>query len=74
MIDTFGVPEFYSDRLGEIEDAGNGLIRVVRCIDRHGILIPVFSLVTPALSTIQEAPRFREIAIKIVGMEGVCRN
>jgi hypothetical protein len=53
MIDTFGVPEYYSDRIGDIEDAGNGMIRVVRCIERHGVLIPVFSLVTPAIAMLR---------------------
>ena len=37
MIDTFGVLEYYSDKIGEIENAENGLIRVVRCIERRGV-------------------------------------
>lgn len=66
MIDTFGVPEYYSDRIGAIEDAGCGMIRIVRCIERHGVLVPVFSCVTPALGILQDQPRFREIARKVV--------
>jgi hypothetical protein len=73
-IDTFGVPEYYSDHIGALEDAGNGLIRIVRCIERNGVLIPVFSFVTPAISILRDAPRFRTMANKVAGMEGVCRN
>jgi hypothetical protein len=74
MIDTFGVPEYFADKIGAIEDAGHGMVRIVRCIERQGILIPVFSLVTPAVAMLQEAPRFREMANRITCMEGVCRH
>lgn len=69
ILDTFGAPEFWSDRIGEIEDAGNGMMRIVRCIERHGVLIPVFSCVTPAISVIHDGPRFREVAMRIVSHE-----
>jgi hypothetical protein len=74
MIDTFGVPEYYADKIGDVEDAGNGMIRVVRCIERRAILIPVFSLVTPVIAMLQEESRFREIANRVAGMDGVCRH
>jgi len=64
VLDTFGVPEYYADRLAEAEDAGNGMVRCVRCVERHGILVPVYSVVVPAFTLIQESPRLREIANK----------
>jgi hypothetical protein len=66
LLDTFGVPEYYSDRLGAIEDAGSGMVRTVRCIERHGVLIPVFSCVTPALVLLKDGPRFREMCLQII--------
>jgi hypothetical protein len=71
-IDTFGVPEYWSDRLGAIEDAGHGMVRIVRCIERCGILIPVFTMITPALTFIQDEERRRKAAKKIAGMECGC--
>jgi hypothetical protein len=50
------------------------MVRVVRCIERHGVLIPVFSLVTPAVVMLRDEPRFRAMANKIAGLEGVCRH
>ena len=55
--------------VGAIEDAGSGMIRVVRCIMRGGMLIPVFSAVIPAISILEDAPRFRETAKKIAFKE-----
>jgi hypothetical protein len=69
MLDLFGVPEFWADRIGAIEDAGFGMMRVVRCIERNGVLVPVFSCVTPALGVLQDNARFREIAQQIVRKE-----
>jgi hypothetical protein len=65
MLDTFGVPEFYSDHVGAIEDAGSGMIRIVRCIERGGVLIPVFSCIVPALTVLKDAPRFRDVAMRV---------
>lgn len=69
MLDTFGVPEFYADRIGAIEDAGNGMMRIVRCIERNGVLIPVFTVVTPAMGVLKDNARFREIAQQIICKE-----
>lgn len=46
-LDTFGVPE-YVHTLNHIEDAGFGLIRIVRCIKVNGVIRPVCSTVAPA--------------------------
>jgi hypothetical protein len=64
VLDTFGVPEYYADRLADIEDCGNGLIRCVRCVQKHGVLVPVYSVIVPACTLIQESAAIREIANK----------
>lgn len=69
VLDCIGVPEYFTTHVGSIEDAGSGMIRIVRCIERNGLLIPVCSLVTPALEVLQDGPRFREIAIRVVQKE-----
>ena len=69
VVDMFGVPEFYADRLGLVEEAGNGLVRCVRCVERRGILTPVYSVVVPACTLVQESPRIREIANKAFRIE-----
>ena len=69
ILDCVGVPEFWADRLGSLEDAGSGMVRIVRCVERNGVLIPVFSVVTPALGILQDNQRFRELAQRIVCKE-----
>ena len=64
VLDTFGVPEYYADRLGGIEECGNGMVRCVRCVQRHGVLVPVYSVIVPACTLIQESAVIREIANK----------
>lgn len=66
ILDCVGVPEFYSDRLGALEDAGSGMLRVVRCIERRGILIPVFSFILPAVSVLEECARCQDVARQIM--------
>lgn len=65
LLDCVGVPEYFTTHVGSIEDAGSGMIRIVRCIERNGLLIPICSLVTPALEVLQDGPRFREIAMRV---------
>lgn len=52
VLDCVGVPEYFFE-YSEMEDAGNGLVRIIRCIKRHGMLIPVCSTVSPALSVLR---------------------
>lgn len=66
VLDCIGVPEFYSDKLGALEDAGCGMMRVVRCIERRGVLIPVFCLITPALSVLRDSPKYQDVAREII--------
>lgn len=66
VLDCVGVPEYFSTHVAAIEDAGGGLVRIVRCVERNGLLIPVFTCVTPAASILQNGPMFREIAEKVL--------
>lgn len=66
ILDTFGVKEHFVTELGEIEDAGNGLMRVVRCIRRHGVLVPVFSQIIPAIAVMESLPIVTEMAHRIL--------
>jgi hypothetical protein len=68
FLDCIGVPEYFTTHLGSVEDVGNGLIRMVRCIQRNGVLIPVFSVVLPFASLV-DVQRIREKVRKIVVME-----
>jgi hypothetical protein len=70
MLDTFGVPEFFSTDVGAIEDAGDGMIRLIRCVKRNGVLIPVFSFVTPALAMLAIGPTIRAVAMQIARGKG----
>jgi hypothetical protein len=65
MLDTFGTPEYFSTHLGALEDAGGGMIRVIRCVQRNGVLVPVCSIVMPAVGVLRDGPLWREIATKI---------
>ena len=73
FLDCIGVPEYFTTHLGSVEDVGNGLIRMVRCVQRNGVLIPVFSVVLPFASLV-DVPRIRERAQKIAGMESASRH
>lgn len=66
LLDTFGVVEYFSTHLGEIEDAGNGLLRVVRCVKRNGVLIPVFSQIIPAQAVLESLPAVTEMARQVL--------
>lgn len=70
MLDTFGIPEYFVTHVGSIEDAGGGMIRIVRCVERGGVLIPVFSSVTPALAILKISPTLIDFAQKSLLMVG----
>jgi len=65
VLDCLGIPEFYSDRLGALEDAGYGMMRVVRCVEHHGVLVPVFSFVLPAVAVLHDYTQYRDMAQRI---------
>jgi len=66
MMDCVGIPEYFVTHIGAIEDAGNGMIRVIRCIKRGELLIPVVSCIVPAIAMLIASPILREAAQKIV--------
>jgi len=66
MMDTFGVPEFFADHIGAIEDVGNGMIRVIKCVRRQGTLIPVYSFICPATMAIHNDGLMRTFALRMV--------
>lgn len=69
MIDLLGCPEFFVNEIGAIEDAGDGLIRIVRGIRRGEEFIPVFSFVTPVSKFIEVRTRVQALAQKIADGE-----
>lgn len=62
MLDAAGLPEIYTTHMGLIEDAGDGMLRVVRCVKRHGVLVPRVCIIMPALNVIEDRERFRVAA------------
>lgn len=77
MADAFGVPEFFVTDVGLIESACGGNIRVIHCIKRGGMLLPVFSLVKPMLNIIMSAQAVRDAAQELFKLElggGVSRH
>lgn len=66
MLDTFGVPEHFATHVGKMEDAGNGMMRVIHCIQRNGVLMPVCTLVRPASAVLMICPELREFAMRIM--------
>lgn len=56
-IDTFGIQEFFVTHM-MLESAGDDLIRCVRCVERNGVLQPVFSYVSPVASIRRNSPIF----------------
>ena len=73
LLDTFGVPEYFTTHLGDVEDAGGGMIRIVRCVQRGGVLIPVVSCIVPATSVLQVDANLRGLAEKML-FEGMRRG
>lgn len=76
VLDYTGIQEFYADCIGEIEDVGSGLVRVVYCTDHHGVMVPTVSVVRPAASVLQLMPALRDLAERVMCREygGVIRQ
>jgi hypothetical protein len=66
MLDDAHVQEIFYTHIGSIEDAGTGLVRIVRCIERHGVLVPVLSTVSPAISVLKLSKDANEFARRIL--------
>jgi len=74
MLDTIGVPEFFVTHVGAIEEAGDGLMRVVSCVQRHRALVPVYSKVIPACHVLRLAPELIDFARKVLLEQRVGAN
>jgi hypothetical protein len=65
-IEMLGVPEFYADRFGGIEHAGNGVVRLVRSAQRGGMIVPVVTIVSPAIEMLRSATLARDFIEKLI--------
>lgn len=52
FVDLCGIPEFFITST-RIEDAGYGMVREVGCINRGNHVLPVVSIVQPAVTVLQ---------------------
>ncbi|UQD69231.1 hypothetical protein JEY40_24765 [Bradyrhizobium japonicum] len=66
MLDDAHVQEIFYTHFGPMEDAGNGMVRIVRCIERHGVLVPVISTVCPALAALKLSKDVNEFTRRIL--------
>lgn len=66
FLDGISAPEVYTSHLGGLEDAGDGMVRVIRCIKRNGVLVPVVNLIIPAMNILRDGPRYTEIAHRML--------
>jgi hypothetical protein len=66
MLDDVHVQEIFYTHIGSIEDAGSGMIRIVRCVERHGLLVPVLSTVSPAISVLKLSKDANDFARRIL--------
>ncbi len=70
VLDCVGVPEYIATHIGRVEDAGFGLIRIIRCIVSNGVLVPVVSTVIPAMSVLDGTTLIYDLARRMVCGEG----
>lgn len=59
-MDSFGVPEFFATHIGEVEYLEGGIVRIVRTVSRAGVMMPVYSLITPLECVLQASRQLRE--------------
>lgn len=65
VLDCVGVPDFFVTE-AVMEDAGNGMVRTIRCIKRRGVLIPVVSYVTPAAAVLEVIPLVTNFSMEVL--------
>ena len=49
-----------------LEDAGDGMVRIVRYVNKRGILVPVIGTVCPAAKLIEQGRMCTEFARKVL--------
>jgi len=69
-IDTFGVPEYFASNVGLIEDAGDGMVRLVYCVNRQGVQIAVCSNVAPAQAILRLCRDLEAVATQVLIAKG----
>lgn len=69
-IDTVGVPEFWASCVGEVEIAGDGLVRLIVCTSRQDENVPVYSVVMPAVGLLQAIPLMSAFCKRSLGCMG----
>lgn len=62
MLDATNLQEIFTTHLGALEDAGDGMVRVIRCIKRNDLLVPVAVLIIPAMNILKEHMRYKAVA------------
>jgi hypothetical protein len=73
FIDIYGVPEFFVSRVS-IEDAGDGMIRLINCIARSGCIQPVCTMVMPAQAVLQLCRNADGLAMSVLMSGGISRE
>ena len=63
MLDCVGIPEFFVTKVGKVEPAGGNCVRVYMCVERDGVLVPIYAVIMPALSMITATKRVQESAM-----------
>jgi hypothetical protein len=63
--DTWGIPEFFVT-CNKIEEAGDGLIRVISYVERGGTLVPVCSRVMPIVAALRLQRETRDVVERLL--------
>jgi hypothetical protein len=69
VFDAIEAPEYFYNAV-EFEDAGGGMVRVIRYSKRRGVLVPVVSTISTAASLVQLGRDVAVFARKILQEHG----
>lgn len=64
FLDCVGVPEFFVTHTF-LEDAGHGMVRIIKGVQRNGLIIPTFSFVAPALAVLEVTDTIRDFSMAL---------
>lgn len=65
IADAVSVQDVYVNG-ARFEDAGDGQMRIIRYVRHNGVIVPIFSYVTPAVSMIRDGSAAVEFARQIL--------
>lgn len=74
MLDAIGIPEHFTTHTGCMEDAGDGMIRIIRCIKRGNVLVPVYSTVLPAACCLRAIEDVRDFCLSLLRGTAAARH